>query len=400
VFDIHYFLKHQAPGLLLLVALVGLLVAVNQPARAQTMTTLYSFTGATDGNNPDGGLVRDAAGNLYGTTYWAGWDNGCCGTVFELIQKTGALKVLHTFTGYPDGQFPVGSLIRDGQGNLYGTTYGGGAYDSGMVFEISKKGVETVLYSFMGAPDGQYPTSGVVRDSKGNLYGTTSLGGAHLQGTVFQLTPDGTEKVLYSFAGNNDGATPFGGVVRDGAGNLYGSTWEGGAANSGTVFEVAPTGKETVLYSFLGGSDGAGPWGLVRDPKGNLYGTTESGGAHPSGTVFELTKATVKKAGVHTILANFDGANGSCPFTGLVRDAKGNLYGVTGYADANNSGTVFEVTPSGTLNVLYTFTGGADGYYPVATLILDSKGNLYGTAQNGGNSKCAAGCGVVFQITP
>jgi uncharacterized repeat protein (TIGR03803 family) len=258
-------------------------------------TVLYSFgEGAGDGQNPYAGLVRDTNGNLYGTAtvdpvHYSG-------TVFK-VDKTGKETVLHAFTGTSgggDGAYPYGGLVRDAQGNLYGTTVEGGAYGNGTVFKVDAAGKETVLYSFTeGEGDGENPYAGLVL-AAGNLYGTTYYGGAYGQGTVFKVSTKGKETVLYNFGNPElmfDGAFPFAGLVRDSSGNLYGTTYGGGASDSGTVFMVDATGNETVLYSFTGtGGDGSEPYGdLVRDKQGNLYGTTYKGGAHLFGIVYKLT---------------------------------------------------------------------------------------------------------------
>ena len=297
-------------------------------AQAQTYTesVLYSFTGPPDGANPFAGLVRDAQGNLYGTTAGGG-DLACggglgCGTVFKL-DTTGKETVLYSFTGTGgDGSYPEAGLVRDAQGNLYGTTAWGGVFNGigyGTVFKVDTTGKETVLANFGSPYYGLLPVAGLVRDAQGNLYGTTEYGGngpwscnyAHFSGcgVVFKVDTTGGE-MLHIFTGTGgDGAYPRAGLVLDAQGNLYGTTWAGGdpACESdgiygcGTVFKVDTTGEETVLYSFTGtGGDGAYPRaGLVRDAQGNLYGTTYAGGdpaciaGTGCGTVFKLTPAAV-----------------------------------------------------------------------------------------------------------
>jgi uncharacterized repeat protein (TIGR03803 family) len=253
-------------------------------------TVLHSFTGTPDGAIPRAALVRDAAGNLYGTTVFGGASIGY-GTVFKL-DTTGKETVLHSFTA-TDGSGPVAALVRDAAGNLYGTTAYGGASLSGTVFKLDTSGTETVLHSFTGRADGAIPYAALVRDHAGNLYGNTAYGGASGYGTVFKLDTTGRETVLHSFTGASDGASPFDALVRDPAGNLYGTATFGGdpfcSSGCGTVFKLDTTGKETVLHSFTGRADGAIPAGLVRDPAGNLYGTTYYGGAFGYGVVFKLT---------------------------------------------------------------------------------------------------------------
>jgi len=386
-------------------ACVMALLAV-QPAQAQTYKekVLYSFcsqSNCTDGANPDAGVIQDAKGNLYGTTQNRGdSDSNCdygggCGVVFKL-SKAGKETVLYTFTGPPDGSEPVAGVIQDAKGNLYGTTdYGGASGNYGTVFEVSKTGKETVLYSFPGGVYGAYP-SGVIQDSKGNLYGTTYVDGAYYAGTVFKLSKAGKETVLYNFcaqSGCADGEQPWAGVIRDAQGNFYGTTTNGGASGAGTVFKLSKTSKETVLYSFTGGSGGATPYaGLILDAKGNLYGTTYNGGASGVGTVFKLSKT-----GKETVLYSFTGGtDGASPYAGLILDAKGNLYGTTFYGGAYGAGTVFKLSKTGKETVLHSFTGGTDGKNPYADLIQDPKGNLYGTTFYGG----AYGSGTVFELMP
>jgi uncharacterized repeat protein (TIGR03803 family) len=360
---------------------------------------LHSFAGPpTDGSNPfdSGSLVRDSAGNLYGTAFAGGASNN--GVVFKLDDHTRKETVLHSFTGSPtDGAAPAAGLIRDRAGNLYGTTTSGGASGNGVVFKVDPTGMETVLYSFTGGADGANPQAGLARDSAGNLYGTTTSGGASGNGVVFTLDPTGKETVIYSFTGGADGALPYARLVRDSSGNLYGTTISGGASRNGVVFKVDPTGIETVLYSFIGGADGALPEaGLTRDKEGNLYGATAYGGDLSAffglgcGVVFKLDST-----GNETVLYRFTcGADGSQPRAVLVRDKAGNLYGTTEIGGTFGYGVVFKLDRTGKETVLHTFTG-ADGLQVDAGLIRDAEGNLYGTTVGGG----ASGDGVVFKLT-
>ena len=233
-------------------------------------------------------MIRDSAGNLYGTTSSGGAAD--FGVVYK-IDTTGHETVLYSFTGGADGGHPLAGVIRDSAGNLYGTTETAGASDPGygVVYKIDATGQETVLYSFIGGADGAYPVAGVIRDSAGNLYGTTESGGAADFGVVYKIDTTGHETVLYSFTGGADGGIPVAGVIRDSAGNLYGTTQSGGTSSAGVVYRIDTTGHETVLYSFTGGEDGGNPLsGVVVDPTGNLYGTTYSGGTHNEGVVFKL----------------------------------------------------------------------------------------------------------------
>jgi uncharacterized repeat protein (TIGR03803 family) len=375
-----------------LLILLSAATLVTSQVPAQTFTTLYSFTGGADGEHPTGSLIVDAAGNLYSTTRLGGVNN--TGTVFK-ITPSGVKTVLCFFNGGPGGANPAGGVIADAAGNLYGATVYGGTNDFGTVFKVTPSGIQTVLHSFAGGSDGaqlqsgaQIP-SGLLADAAGNLYGTTTLGGLNNMGTVFKVTTAGNETVLYSFTGA-DGAYPLAGLLADAAGNLYGTKSEGGAYGRGTVFKITTSGIQTVLYSFTGGSNGAYPAaGLIADAAGNLYGTTSDYGFPSNGTVFKVTPS-----GIHTVLHTFTGADGATPFAGLIADAAGNFYGTTYYGGTNGNGAVFKMTPSGTLTTLYSFTGVADGAHPVAGLLADGVGSLYGTALYGGTS----GKGTVFKL--
>jgi uncharacterized repeat protein (TIGR03803 family) len=303
--------------------------------------------------------------------------------------------VLHNFTGKPDGSGPeFGSLVSDTAGNLYGTTIEGGANNDGCVFSINPSGKEKVIYSFTGNPDGKYPHEGVILDGAGNLYGATFDGGEFGFGTIFEVViATGRETVLYSFMGQPDGANPDSVLTRDLAGNLYGTTFYGGTSNNGTVFEVSTSNQETVLHSFAGSpSDGAiGYAGLVRDSSGDLFGVTVDGGADNDGTVFELSSTNVE-----TILHAFSGTpDGKFPHGDLVRDSSGNLYGTTLNGGSDGFGMVFKVSASGQEKPLYSFGPQPDGESPIAGVIRDSQGNLYGTTQFGGDFDF----GSVYEIT-
>ena len=361
-------------ALVLVVVFVSAVVA-NQPAQAQTLTVLYTFTGGIDGGTPEAGLIRDAGGNLYGTTTFGGDPVADVGVVYS-VDIAGKETVLHTFTGTPDGASPFAGLLRDAKGHLYGTTAYGGSAGAGTVFHLTRSGKQTVLHSFTGKRgDGSLPFAGLLCDRDGYLYGTTMFGGSvyhdRQYGTVFKLNKKtGKETVLYSFRGAADGAYPSADLVRDEVGNVYGTTSGGYNTNNGTVFKLDRKGKETVLYSFTDGADGGFPWGgLVRDSKGNLYGTAQYGGdlacyaPYGCGTVFKIDSK-----GKFTVLHSFSGSttDGQLPLAGLVLDAQGNLYGTTyiggsgGCFDGTSygCGTVFKLDPTGTETVLYSFTGG------------------------------------------
>jgi uncharacterized repeat protein (TIGR03803 family) len=296
-------------------------------------TVLHEFTGP-DGAVSVAGLVSDAVGNVYGTTAFGGEGSG---VVFKVDPTLGE-SVLHAFSGGSDGATPQARLLRDAAGNLYGTAaYGGtlgnscSTFGCGVVFKVDPAGNFSVLHSFTGA-DGAFPFTGVVRDSLSNLYGTTDGGGAYGYGTVFKLDPAGNETVLYSFTGGADGARPQADMVEDSAGNLYGTTAFGGitggscvnAPGCGVVFKVESAGNFAVLHSFSG-PDGDTPEGaLIRDPAGNLYGTTAYGGSYGYGTIFKLSSG-----GTETVLFEFaPETDGSYPVGGLL-PYKGALYGTT-----------------------------------------------------------------------
>jgi uncharacterized repeat protein (TIGR03803 family) len=373
-------------------------------AQTPHYTALYNFTGGADGALPYQGVIRDLAGNLYGTTRDGGViDVGSCGygcgVVYE-IDTAGHESVLHAFTGYPaDGQVPYG-VMRDLAGNFYGTTQYGGAYGYGVVFKLDSAGAYTVLHSFTGRSDGGGPTAGVVEDLAGNLYGTTPQGGLMSScefygcGVVFKFDPSGHETVLYAFTGGADGSGPQAGVIRDSAGNLYGTTVGGGAAGKGVVFKLDTAGNQTVLYGFTGGTDGSAPQsGLIRDAAGSLYGTTNLGGSGKKGVVYKLDAT-----GAQTVLHSFTGPDGASPYAGVIRDPAGNLYGVTyngGVCGAGaGCGVVYKLDPAGNETVLHQ--GSSKGAKPYGGLIFGPAGTLYGTMYTGGT----ADEGVVFQLTP
>ena len=363
---------------------------------AQTLTTLYTFKGSPDGGTPLVGLVHDAYGNLYGTTFQGGAANA--GTVFKL-SRTGKETVLYSFKGFPDGFHPyAGTLAIDLAGNLYGTTEQGGSSDQGAVFKVDQSGNESIRYSFTGTPDGGIPYGGVIGDNSGNLYGTTYFGGPPNNGTVFEITANEQETVLHSFAGSpSDGAYSYASLLRDAHGNLYGTNYQGGTTGNGTVFRVSPGGQETVLYNFKGTPDGQLPYAGLVAHNGALYGTTVQGGTNDIGTVFILDSK-----GNETVLYSFTGGtDGGLPLGGLVFDGAGNIYGTTYIGGAFGAGTVFKLDPTGKETVLHSFTGGKDGANPYFVVLLrDKAGNLYGTTSDGAGTGCGgSGCGTIFRLT-
>ena len=313
----------------------------------------------------------------------------------------------YTPGGTADGAGPQAALVVGSDGNLYGTTSSGGANNAGTVFRLTPAGQETVLHTFGSAGDGASPYAGLTEDAAGNLYGTTTIGGANGQGAIFKVAAaTGAESLVYSFgASSTDGTVPYGGLLIDSSGNLYGTTTGGGPNGAGTVFAVNPaTGVETVVYAFSGLKDGSAPYaGLTGASDGNLYGTTSAGGANGNGTVFRLTPGAT--GGAFTTLYSFGsggGNDGSGPESRLTLGRDGNFYGTTPQGGDYNGGTVFMITPAGAESVVHSFSGAGylagstDGATPYAGLTLGSNGRLYGTTIAGG----AYGTGSVFQVTP
>lgn len=388
-------------------------------AQAQNFRALHTFEN-TDGANPQAGLIQDSAGNLYSTTEYGGPYQS--GTVFKM-NSSGSFNVLHTF-GYPatDGSRPRSPLLADDQGNFYGTTYVGGDYcdpstyfQCGTVFKIDVSGNETVLHTFEGgsstSTDGAYPVASLIADANGNLYGTTW--GGYNGSVAYELSPSGAETILHTFAGGSDGLTIYSSLVMDGAGNLWGTTYEGGGTGCGgqgcgTIFKLTrtPSGwAETVTYRFTGAADGGSPYaGLTWDSKKHVfYGVTQSGGessgcmylgnATGCGVLFQLDATGTKE----TVLYDFSGqADGGQPVANLVLDPYGDLWGTTTMggdlscaASYNGCGTVFVRRSDGQFATVHTFTGGADGAIPYGALLLDpKKPALYGTTTVGGDPNC------------
>ena len=411
---------------------VALLVGLLASAAAQTFTIIHTFTGP-EGANPAAGLTMDNAGNLYGTTEFGGGYScveGGCGSVFKLSNHGGSwvLSKLYAFQGSSDGAGPQAKVVFGRDGALYGTTSDSG---QGTAFRlqpptsfchsVSCPWTKTTLFTFnfYDEATGFVPTGDLTFDADGNIYGTTFYGGDTQYcnlgcGLVYQLARSGgdwTENVLYNFTGTTDGATPRSGVDFDQSGNLIGTAFnDGNRANAGTVFELTPSNGgwlESTVYGFHDSGDGGYPdGGLILDASGNVYGTTSSGGSGGGGTVFEL----VSSGGDwnFNLLYSLSGApNYFGPFGKLVKDAAGNLYGTTLNGGPNHWGTVFKLTPSNggwLFTDLHDFTNGYGGSYPEDGLVVDSNGNIYGTAQAGGiaGNGCGIGlaCGLVWEITP
>jgi uncharacterized repeat protein (TIGR03803 family) len=413
-------------------------------------TVLYSFCSASncsDGAEPYASLIQDTAGNLYGTTAGGGGGySNCplndyvygstCGTVFKL-DKSGNYTVLYSFcsaSNCPDGGNPLAGLLQSAVGDIYGTTFYGGTGGEGTVFKLDSTGHETVLYSFcptIGCSDGDRPYAGLIQDAAGNLYGTTTDGGAnnYVGGTVFKIDNGGSHTVLYSFCSGvpintncPDGSIPSGNLIQDAHGNLYGTTQGGGANGRGTVFKVDNTGQETVLYSFCSApncTDGAWPYGgVIQDAEGNLYGTTFQGGANNvanggGGTVFRL--APPAQAGdpwTETVVHSFCStvspygfcSDGLYTYAGLLQDAAGHLYGTTLSGGVNNGGVVFKLTvaPVVTLSPTWLSFGNVviDTTSTAKTVTLTNSGtatlNISSITVSGGFAIFANTCGATL----
>lgn len=322
---------------------------------------------------------------------------------FAAAADSGDYKVVHVFRGVElgDGSQPHGGLVAGPGGAFYGTTqYGGtgcenqGFSGCGTVFRLNRDGSVDVIYAFEGGKDGRNPIVGLVADKAGNLYGVTSAGGSKGCvvgcGTIFKIAPDGTKTTLHIFDGGTDGYYPDGGLIIDDDGNLYGNTYEGGTANFGVVYKIAPDGTETILHTFEAQGDYNYPYGtLARDAKGNLYGTTDFVG----GEIFKLTPKG-KFTRIHQFgVKQGDGLQPSGEF---LIDPDGTLYGTTNFGGAGGFGTVFKIAPDGTETVLYSFKGGTDGVAPTGPIVRDADGNIYGTAVSGGG--CQSQCGIVYKL--
>jgi uncharacterized repeat protein (TIGR03803 family) len=432
-------INHRSFRLAAFISTFTLALLTAASTAAQDVHTLHSFlANGRDGSGPLAGLTFDASGNLYGTTAGGGVNN--YGTVFQLSPKAGggwSEKILHSFNDNGiDGYHPGSGLVLDSKGNLYGVTYLGGSggcavagvvLGCGIAFELKPQSnggyKEQVIYTFKDYGDGTFPVSTLIFDSVGNLYGTAQTGGANGRGTVFELSPSTgatwTETILWSFDGT-DGQDPRGGLIFDSAGNLYGTTQDGGAHKYGTVFELSPsaggTWTETVLHNFtLSSTDVAYPDAtLIFDSVGNIYSTASYGGQSGGGGVFELTPST-GGAWTETVLHFFNdngGSDGYNPQAPLIFDASGNLYsttvtGGTGQCEqiglVIGCGTIFKLTPASggtwteTIEYNFNFTTDNDPEGPEsAGLISDSAGNFYGTTFGGGPDSD----GTVFEFTP
>jgi len=380
-------------------------------AQAQTITVLHNFTGGADGSYPTAGVTFDQQGRIYGTASSDGrYDSG---VVFRLVREGEGwvLTPIYSFNFHDhDGTIPYSRVVFGPDGLLYGTTNVGGGADFGTVYSLRPPATacttavcswdETILYSFTGGADGGYPYYGdLIFDQAGNIYGTTYAGGASGGGVVFKLTRSGsgwTESVPWSFTRGSDGANPLSGVIFDNAGNLYGTTSSGSSNRLGAVYELSPTQSgwsETTLYSFTNNDNGGGSGGLIMDAHGDLFGIT--GGTDSGGAAYELTPQNGSWS--FTLLQAFQGEFGA--LAAPTFDTHGSLYGPLPNGGSDDLGEIFRLTPSGNqwlYTPYYQFVSSGSGAEPYGAVIFDASGNMYGTAFVFG----AGGEGTVWEITP
>jgi len=369
-------------------------------ASGYTLTTLHSFSGSTHGDMPTQALTLGKDGSFYGTTRGGGAYGG--GTIFK-ITPAGVLTTLYSFTGVADGNQPAEPLVQGTDGNFYGMTDQGGAHVNGTIFKITPAGVLTSLYSFTGGADGNWPTGALTQGSDESFYGTTEYGGAkggaNGHGNIFRITSAGVFTTIYSFNGGNDGSDPIGSLTKGTDGNFYGTTTQDGANYGGTAYRITPTGAFTTIYTFTGGNDGAQPYApLTLGSDGNFYGTTPSGGAHSAGTVFKVTPA----GGLTTLYAFTGAADGGHSQAPLTLGKDGSFYGTTPSGGANGAGTFFKMTSAGALTTISSFNWAATPFSAggiQTTLTLGADGNFY-SADGFGGANGAVGLGTVYKVTP
>ncbi|HTS38725.1 MAG TPA: choice-of-anchor tandem repeat GloVer-containing protein [Candidatus Solibacter sp.] len=385
-------------------AMLLLALAAMLPAYGQTFTALHQFNSQNDGAEPQGSVIRDSAGNIFGTTTNPS-------TIFKIDAKLKE-SVLFNINGSSLGDFPTGSLTQDAAGNLYGIAEGGSG-GAGVIYKLSPQGQETILFAFQGGLHNTTPKSpagGVLLGKNGNIFGAAQFGNKQKCfigcGSIFRLDSTGTMHFLHVFTGGIDGANPIGPLVQDAAGNLYGVAQSGGdltcpefflnaGDGCGVVFKIATDHTFTVLHTFAGGADGAVPQGgLLLDKNGNLFGTAVEGGIAENGTVYEIAQD-----GTYTVVHRFTQAEAKNPNGGLVEDASGNLFGTAQLGGDQNLGTVFQLNTDESVKVLHNFAGLDDGAVPFAGLFRDSAGNLYGTTVKNFLVQIVQG-GNVFKVTP
>jgi uncharacterized repeat protein (TIGR03803 family) len=389
-------------------AVFVLCAATTIAVRAQTFTTLVDFDG-TNGTLPGyGPLIQARDGSFYGTVMQGGTHD--YGTIYR-VTSSGEFETVYNFCRKiycPDGGQPSAGLLLTNDGNAYGTTYQGGAYGFGTIFQFSPRGHLTVVHSF-DSSDGANPQAGLIQGADRNFYGTTNFGGTNGYGTIFRITREGAFTTLHKFVGT-DGANPFRALVQADDGNFYGVTQGGGSNHQGTAFKITPSGTLTTLYNFCAQTnctDGAGPNGLVQGSDGNFYGTTSEGGSPQCdigcGTAFTLTLEGGLTT-LYTFCLQTGCADGEFPYAGLVQATDGNFYGTTYTGAISGGGTIFKMTPGGMLTTMYFFcseSGCTDGESPSAALLQATNGSFYGTTYQGGDLSCGSGndgCGTIFSL--
>ena len=370
-------------------ALFGLAFAPQPAFAGLAITTLASFN-ITNGSTPNGGVILDSSGNLYGTTAYGGANGD--GAVYEIANGTTTISDLASFNSV-NGSAPYGSVTLDSSGNLFGTTSGGGANNVGTVYEIANGSSAITTLASFNAATGDIPASGVTLDSSGNLYGTTQNDGDNGQGTVYEIANGSNTITPLASFNTTDGSTPYGGITLDSSGNLYGTTEYGGDANGdGLVYEIANGSNTITPLASFNSINGANPYsGVTLDSRGNLFGTATYGGdTNGDGTVYEIANGS----STITLLASFDTTQGANPYGGVILDSSGNLFGTTVGGGDNGQGTVYEIANgSSAITVLASFNS-ADGAFPFGGVTLDGSGDLFGTTAYGGDS----GQGTVYEI--
>ncbi|QNF34660.1 putative Ig domain-containing protein [Adhaeribacter swui] len=352
-----------------------------------TFTVLHSLNYTTDGGYAQGNLIQGTDGNFYGTTYQGGTNSA--GTIFK-ISANGKFTVLHNLDNINDGRYPRGGLVQGTGGNYYGMTSSGGPGDQGTVFRVTSSGSYSVLAHFPESSKGQAPLGSLIQAKNGNFYGLTSSGGTYGYGTLFRLCND-SYSTLHSFNSSTSGRNPQSSVVQGADGNFYGTTQDGGTSSYGTIFKITPGGTLTVLRNLSYATDGGNPTGSLIQSGTNLYGMTSTGGTEGYGTIFRISPS-----GTYTVLKHLENSTtGGRPRGSLIKGTDGNFYGMTYQGGAKSYGTIFKITPSGTLTVLRNLDYSNDGGYPYGDLVLGTDGNFYGMTNRGG----LFSSGTIFKIT-
>jgi uncharacterized repeat protein (TIGR03803 family) len=384
-----------APLLCATAAAIFMCAAVTRAYAQVSFQVLHPFTSA-EGYDPHAGLIQAIDGDFYGTTTLGGGSAG--GSIFRMAHD-GTVTVLHSFSG-TDGVDSEAELIQAQDGHFYGTTAAGGAFGFGTVFEITTDGTFTVLHAFAGGSDGATPVAALIQTADGTFYGTTKAGGSFNQGTVFKMDSEGTVTVLHAFAGGTaDGAHPWAALIAASDGDFYGTTADGGGsfpAGYGTIFRMTPDGTVTVMHRFVDGG-GKGPLApLIQAIDGNFYGTTQNGGdvtGAGGGTIFRMALD-----GTFAVLQSGTTSAGQNPTEALLQGTDRRLYGTLPQGAGFSSGSVFQMSPTGTITTLHAFAGGADGISPHGGLLQGADRSFYGTTEGGGTGPGTC-CGVAYRVT-